>query len=46
MAKIPKSAKTGRIVKKSELKKNPDTTYEQTINKPVKKTAKKKKKGS
>lgn len=38
--KLPKSAKTGRIVKKEELKKNPDTTYLQT----VKKTSTKKKK--
>ncbi len=29
--KLPKSADTGRIVKKSELKKNPKTTYAQTV---------------
>lgn len=31
--KLPKSADTGRIVKKSDLKKDPKTTYLQTIKK-------------
>jgi hypothetical protein len=35
--KLPKSAATGRIVKKSALKSKPKTTYAQTIKKGKKK---------
>jgi hypothetical protein len=30
-SKVHKSAKTGRFVKKSTVKKNPSTTYTQTV---------------
>jgi hypothetical protein len=33
MAKVNKSAKTGKFVKTSTVKKNPSTTYTQTVKK-------------